>query len=244
MEDESLETLGSLRHLFSADDSDSDRPPAPGPFFRNPIMQIKFDSPTRHPEGLPRSISLSLFVDAGPGCGGIAWPAGEVLASYIARRGFALQGLNVLELGSGTGLVGLVAGYHGAHVCITDQAPLIPIMERNISLNMLQSNVTAAELDWAKPLPYLQRPDIILAADCVYFEPAFPLLVSTLAALVPLPPERAPEVLFCYKKRRKADKRFFALLRKHFTWSVVDDDPARERYSREAITLLRLFRRS
>jgi len=116
-------------------------------------------------------------------------------------------------------------------------------MERNISLNKLQSNVTAAELDWAEPLPELQRPDLILAADCVYFEPAFPLLVSTLAALVPPPPERAPEVLFCYKKRRKADKRFFALLKKHFTWSIVSDDPAQEKYSRQAITLLRLFRR-
>lgn len=119
-------------------------------------------------------------------------------------------------------------------------------MERNISLNNLQSNVTATELDWCvcksrnhscrtlhpfynhliiiargKPLPELQRPDLILAADCVYFEPAFPLLVSTLVALVPIPPERAPEVLFCYKKRRKADKRFFTLLKKYFTWSVV-----------------------
>lgn len=116
-------------------------------------------------------------------------------------------------------------------------------MERNILLNNLQSNVTATELDWAKPLPGLQRRDLILAADCVYFEPAFPLLVSTLAALVPPPPERAPEVLFCYKKRRRADKRFFALLKKYFTWSIVSDDPAQEKYSREAITLLRLFRR-
>ena len=46
----------------------------------------------------------------------------QVLASYIARRGFALQGMDVLELGSGTGLVGLVAGHLGARVCITDQA--------------------------------------------------------------------------------------------------------------------------
>jgi len=119
-------------------------------------------------------------------------------------------------------------------------------MERNIALNGLESSVTAAELDWSKPLPeHLPRPDVILAADCVYFEPAFPLLVATLVALVPPPHESAPpEVLFCYKKRRKADKRFFAMLKKQFTWSVVEDDPARETYSREAITLLRLFRRS
>jgi len=44
--------------------------------------------------------------------------------------------------------------------------------------------------------------DTILAADCVYFEPAFPLLVKTLADLVP---DRSVEVLFCYKKRRKVD---------------------------------------
>jgi len=156
--------------------------------------------------------------------------------------------LNVLELGSGTGFVGLVAGYLGARVCITDQASLIPIMERNILLNRLQSNVTAAELDWSRPLPGdLQPPDIVLAADCVYLEATFPLLVSTLVALVPPPPERAPEVLLSYKKRRKADKRFFAMLKLYFTWSILqvedDDDRAQERHSRGVITVLRLFRR-
>jgi len=89
----------------------------------------------------------------------------------------------------------------------------------------------------AKPVPELPRPDIILAADCVYFEPAFPLLVSTLAALVPRPPERAPEVLFCYKKRRKADKRFFALLKKCFTWSVVRSQEPKKLFDTCALKL-------
>ena len=51
----------------------------------------------------------------------------QILASYIARRGSALENLNVIELGSGTGLVGLVAGYLGARVCITDQAYVISL---------------------------------------------------------------------------------------------------------------------
>ena len=42
--------------------------------------------------------------------------------------------------------------------------------------------------------------DLILAADCVYFEPAFPLLVTT---LVDLTRDQEPEILFCYKNRRK-----------------------------------------
>jgi len=81
---------------------------------------------------------------------------------------------------------------------------------------------------------------VILAADCVYFEPAFPLLVKTLKDLVP---DKSVEVLFCYKKRRKADKRFFALLKKEFTWNEVTDDVNRETYTREAISLLSLVRK-
>jgi len=87
--------------------------------------------------------------------------------------------------------------------------------------SILDCNLSYLIIARAKPVPELQRPDIVIAADCVYFEPAFPPLVSTLAVLVPPPPERAPEVLFCYKKRRKADKRFFSLLKKYFTWNIV-----------------------
>ena len=40
------------------------------------------------------------------------------------------------------------------------------------------------------PIPTtIQRPDLILAADCVYFEPAFPLLVQTLSELSDLTTE-------------------------------------------------------
>jgi hypothetical protein len=136
-------------------------------------------------------------------------------------------------------------------------------MERNILLNRLQSNVMAAELDWcvglvtlsfflksyllaftralfqliivrAKPLPeHLQPPDIVLAADCIYLEAAFPLLISTLVALVPPPPGRAPEVLLSYKKRRKADKRFFALLKTYFTWSSLVRDSDNQRKTKK-----------
>lgn len=52
-----------------------------------------------------------------------------------------------------------------------------------------------------EPLPPELPPfDVILAADCVYFEPAFPLLVQTLDDLAV---RSDAEILFCYKKRRK-----------------------------------------
>jgi len=82
----------------------------------------------------------------------------------------------------------------------------------------------------------IQRPDLILAADCVYFEPAFPLLVQTLSELS----DSKTEILFSYKKRRKADKRFFTILKKKFTWEKVTDDPNHQIYNRETLTLMRL----
>ncbi|KAK1228887.1 Protein-lysine N-methyltransferase efm6 [Marasmius sp. AFHP31] len=188
------------------------------------------------------NLSITLGVDASPGCGGVVWPAGQILSNYLFRKGSAyLEGKNVLELGSGTGLVGLVAAMlDPSHVWITDQAFLLDMMKENVSKNNLASKCTVAELDWGTPVPAnIPRPDMILAADCVYFEPAFPLLVQTLCDLV----GDKTQVLFCYKKRRKADKRFFAMLKKKFIWTQVDDDPNRPIYERDSIALLRITRR-
>lgn len=95
-----------------------------------------------NPIGIPLNIKLS--IDAGPGCGGTTWPAGrashhgrssnltslnvfirvQVLTDYLVRRGpQAMDGKRCLELGSGTGLVGIAAAKLGAgSVYITDQA--------------------------------------------------------------------------------------------------------------------------
>ncbi|KAJ7667700.1 putative methyltransferase-domain-containing protein [Mycena polygramma] len=188
--------------------------------------------------GADITISVDLMLDASPGCGGVAWPAGEVLARYLVKQGpNNLKNKQILELGSGTGLVGLVAAKLGGTVRLTDQAPLLNIMRDNVAINKLSSLCTVTELNWGEPISTeIPRPDVVLAADCVYFEPAFPLLVGTLCELV----DEDTEVLFCFKKRRKADRRFFALLKKKFKWEDVPDDPARAIYSRESISLLRL----
>lgn len=61
--------------------------------------------------------------------------------------------------------------------------------------------LTVNPLYRGEPIPQdMLSSDLILAADCVYFEPAFPLLVQTLTDLTSM---HDPEILFCYKKRRK-----------------------------------------
>lgn len=61
---------------------------------------------------------------------------------------------------------------------------LMPLMQENVALNELTAHVTAAVLDWGEPIPegIPVRPDFVLMADCVYSEPAFLLLSSSLSS--------------------------------------------------------------
>ncbi|KAF2872398.1 putative methyltransferase-domain-containing protein [Massariosphaeria phaeospora] len=118
---------------------------------------------------------------------------------------------------------------------ITDQKPMFSLMESNISLNKLDCKVSASIYDWGTP-PSEFRPDIILAADCVYFEPAFPLLQKTLKDLI----GENTVCYFCFKKRRRADLQFMKVAKKMFEVNEVEDDPDKEVYSRKNIHLYRI----
>lgn len=113
---------------------------------------------------------------------------------------------------------------------------MFSLMEKNIKLNDLQSTVKAAVYDWgeSRPSGIPEYPDIILAADCVYFEPAFPLLQKTLQDLI----GENTVCYFCFKKRRRADLNFVKVVKKMFDVKEVDDDPAKEVWSKEGLFLL------
>lgn len=75
---------------------------------------------------------------------------------------------------------------------------------------------------------------MILAADCVYFEPAFPLLLATLTELLDLCNDAV--IYFCFKKRRKADMQFMKKAKKSFLVEEIEDID-RETFSREGLFL-------
>lgn len=84
------------------------------------------------------------------------------------------------------------------------------------------------------------KPDIILAADCVYFEPAFPLLLQTLQDLLAVEPSAT--IFFCFKKRRRADMQFLKAARK--TFSVIEiEDEDRPVFSRDGLFLYTFTRK-
>lgn len=118
---------------------------------------------------------------------------------------------------------------------------MFDLMKQNITLNELSARVTASIYDWGTPAPpnIPTHPDIILAADCVYFEPAFPLLQETLKDLI----GEKTVCYFCFKKRRRADLQFMKTARKMFDVKEVEDDPDREIYSRQSLFLYRISKK-
>lgn len=112
---------------------------------------------------------------------------------------------------------------------------MFSLMKQNIALNKLEGKVEAAIYDWGAPTPagVPSKPDVILAADCVYFEPAFPLLLETLQNLI----GENTVCYFCFKKRRRADLQFMKTARKVFDVKHVEDDPDKQVYERESLFL-------
>ena len=99
--DEALDALDPLRHLRGdkslGDDDDSDSqsivPIQPRSTY-NELIRLSFPNPGCE---CSAAIHVVLKVDASPGCGGIAWPAGEVCMSILRR--FTLIA-NITDTGS------------------------------------------------------------------------------------------------------------------------------------------------
>ena len=73
-----------------------------------------------------------------------------------------LRDSHCLELGAGSGLVGMALGMQGAHVTCTDGDPaLLDLIETNAAANGLSAHVQTRVIDWAKPETYLSSTDDI-----------------------------------------------------------------------------------
>ncbi|KAL2109911.1 hypothetical protein VUR80DRAFT_1842 [Thermomyces stellatus] len=184
---------------------------------------------------------LGLREDLSSGCGGQTWPAGMVLAKHMLRyHREDLAKERILELGAGGGLVGLAVARGcatEAPLYVTDQVEMLSLMEHNIAENKLADKARARILNWGEPLDAeitSFKPTVILAADCVYFEPAFPLLLRTLTDLLQLNPSAT--IYFCFKKRRRADMQFLAKAIKTFDVAEAEDAD-RPVFGRQALFL-------
>ena len=135
---------------------------------------------------LKTGTQLAVEEDANRGQhGGTIWDAGLVLAHALAtpEMNKRLRG-RVVELGAGTGLVGIAAAACApVHVTTTDLPELVDLMRKNIARNETlhaDAKLDAAELCWGDALPAGMVADVVLAADVMYDEGDTEKLASTL----------------------------------------------------------------
>ncbi|XP_078265998.1 EEF1A lysine methyltransferase 3-like [Rhinoraja longicauda] len=115
------------------------------------------------------------------------WDAGLALCQYFEKQRIIFSGMKVIELGAGTGIVGILAVLLGGDVTITDRPNVLKQIEHNVSASIpasCRNRVNIRALSWG--LDHTQFPtdyDFILGGEIVYFAKTYPLLLKTLQHL-------------------------------------------------------------
>ncbi|NXP50456.1 MT21A methyltransferase, partial [Heliornis fulica] len=178
------------------------------------------------------------------GVAAVVWDAAVVLCAYLDIGGIDLRDRSVIELGAGTGLLGIVATLlgkgvfvrlfkviynYGARVTITDRAAALEFLESNVEANLpseLRPRAVVKELTWGKDLGNFPPGafDFILGADIVYLEETFAELLQTLEHLCS---EQTVILLSC-RIRYERDHKFLKMLRGSFSVYEIHYDSSKD----------------
>ncbi|KAL5557510.1 hypothetical protein UlMin_039746 [Ulmus minor] len=142
---------------------------------------------SRHCFGDEPAFSISIIENMKEDYGLFVWPCSVVLAEYVWQQRLRFAGANVLELGAGTSLPGLVAAKLGANVTLTDDANRLEVldnMRRVCELNELKCNILGLTWGVWDASVFDLSPKIILGADVLYDTSAFDDLFATVTFLL------------------------------------------------------------
>lgn len=174
------------------------------------------------------------------GVAAVVWDAAVVMCMYLELGRVELKEKKAIELGAGTGLVGIVAALLGARVTITDREPALDFLSANVKANLppdSQQSVVVSELTWGEGLERYPAGgfDVVLGADIIYLEDTFLPLLETLEHLS----SDATVVLLACKLRYERDTNFLGMLKQCFTVEEVHYDKQRDIHLYKACKLTR-----
>ncbi|GAB1606730.1 protein-lysine methyltransferase METTL21D-like [Argonauta hians] len=198
-------------------------------------------------DGLTLIIQQAVVGDVG--C--VIWDSAIVLAKYLESNDFDkgkdLNGKKILELGSGTGCLGIVASTFGAQVYITDLESYVPLMHVNIEENREHTtgSIEALTLDWQHSHFTCPNLDYILVSDCIYYSESVKPLVDTITRLC----EQKTVVLCSYEERTTGrnpefQREFFKLMENHFDVREIPRSHQDNLYCSNDIHIMRFTKRS
>lgn len=148
------------------------------------------------------------------------WPAAKAMCEFIENNKEFVCEKKCIELGSGTGLLGLFVSRFCERIILTDRdEDSLDLIARNIEANSL-ANATVQSLDWFS-LPTFHA-DIVIAADVIYpmsSDEQIGALFSTAKNLLPV----NGGFLLSYIPRdgRKTTRRMLELSRMYFSSVVI-----------------------
>lgn len=133
-------------------------------------------------EGLP-DITIAQDWNAF-GVAAVVWEAALILGTFLQSIQDKIKGKDILELGSGTGICGIVASLLGANVTLTDLESCLHPCKINTKTNLDATlhNFQVKPLDWKEDLEKNwsgHAYDYIIGADLVYIEDLFEDLIRT-----------------------------------------------------------------
>ncbi|KAL2553038.1 putative methyltransferase family protein [Forsythia ovata] len=140
--------------------------------------------------------------------------------------------IRILELGSGTGVVGIAAAaILGASVTVTDLPHVLPNMQFNVDANaetlkLHGGAVEVAALSWGdtQNMEAIGRVyDVIMGSDVVYHDHLYEPLLETLKFFL-LKSETKIVFLMAHLKRWKKESAFFKKAKKFFDVEILHND--------------------
>ncbi|XP_029695972.1 protein N-lysine methyltransferase METTL21A isoform X2 [Takifugu rubripes] len=163
------------------------------------------------------------------GVAAVVWDAAVVLCMYLELGQVDLKEKEVIELGAGTGLVGIVAALMGARATITDREPALDFLSANVKANLpadSPGSAVVSELSWGEGLDRYPAGgfDLVLGADIIYLKDTFGPLLRTLEHLC----SESTLILLACKIRYQRDSDFLSLLGQRFGIQEVHYDKERD----------------
>uniref|UniRef100_A0A0L8FIC9 Protein-lysine methyltransferase METTL21D n=2 Tax=Octopus bimaculoides TaxID=37653 RepID=A0A0L8FIC9_OCTBM len=196
-------------------------------------------------------ITLTIYQAAVGDVGCVIWDAAIVLAKYLESidfdKGKHLKRKKILELGAGTGCLGIVAATFGAHVYITDLDSYVPLMQENINVNKEHTTgeIEAKTLNWESSNFLCPGLDYILVSDCIYYSQSVKPLVNTITRLS----EPKTVVLCSYEERTtgkypELQRDFFKLMEANFNVEEIPRSHQDDCYHSSDIHIMRFIKKA
>ncbi|XP_067894307.1 EEF1A lysine methyltransferase 3-like [Heterodontus francisci] len=168
-------------------------------------------------------LNIARYFGGNLGFSASIWESAIVLCQYFEQEKINFSGRKVIELGSGTGIVGILAVLLGGDVTMTDQENVLSQIEHNVSTNIpsaARHRSKVCALSWGKDhIKFPTDYDFILGSDIVYTSLAYPLLLKTLLHL-----SDEPTIIYLASKLRKGNQSITfheKLLPQHFNCQLV-----------------------